>query len=370
VQQQTLTQPETEQRGEALPGVGDKCVFVVFNPVSGRSDPDERKKAISDALARHGYTCQFIVTSEERGAKALTEEAIQDGVDLVAVSGGDGTVMEVLHALVGTDIPVAILPAGTGNLLSTNLGIPGAVPDAVEVALSGLPYSLDLARSSEGRYFAIMGGMGLDGKVIEEADREAKNRLGVLAYFWAAAKNLSRRREAVVIRLDDRPPLRRRAKSVLIANMGKITGGLEALPTAAPDDGLLDVAIVKARTFWQWLRLFGYAVLGRTQEAPEIEVYQARRIRLTSRRPEPVEFDGEEAGRMSSLTVEVVPSAVRVLLPKDAPAARDTREPPVMVARRSARNRLLLAGGAVLALTVAGVLGVRAWQRLRRRSRP
>ena len=109
--------------------------------MSGATDPEERKKIISDALASHGYTSQYLFTTEEEGANALAKKALADGVDLIAVSGGDGTVMEVLSALVGTNVPVAVLPAGTGNLLSINLGIPTTVPDAVDVALAGIPTS-------------------------------------------------------------------------------------------------------------------------------------------------------------------------------------------------------------------------------------
>lgn len=342
------TEIRTPDSQEAQKPEGQKCVSIIFNPVSGKSDPEQRKKIISDALAEHGYTCQYIETSKEEGAKALAEKALGDGVDLLAVSGGDGTVMEVLSALVGKNIPVAVLPAGTGNLLSINLGVPMTVPEAVHVALSGHPYELDLARTDEDRYFAIVGGMGADAAMIRDADREAKNKLGVLAYFWAALRNLPRRRARVTITLDDQPGFQRRAKSVIVANMGKITGGLEAVPTASPDDGQLDVGVLKAETLGQWLRLIGYALLGRSQEAPDFDVYQARRVTLDTPFPEPVQFDGEEGGRTRHLSVEIVPKAVRIMLPEGAPAAKDTQESPTEVARRSARPVLLVAGALAL----------------------
>jgi YegS/Rv2252/BmrU family lipid kinase len=345
-----------------------KCVSIIFNPTSGKSDPEQRMNTISEALAGHGYTSQFITTTKERGAKVLAREALKNGVDLVAVSGGDGTVMEVLSALVGTDVPVAVLPAGTGNLLSANLGIPMTVPAAVEVALSGQPYRLDLVRSGD-RYFAIMGGMGLDGKVIEEADRQAKNRLGVLAYFVAAARNLGRARASVLITLDNRRPLRRRAKSILIANMGKMTGGLEAMPTASPTDGLLDIGIVKARTPGQWLRLLGYGLLGRSHEAPDLEVHQARRVRIVASRPHPIQFDGEEGGRQREMMAEIVPGAVVILVPEGAPAARDSDQSPITVARRSGNRRVLVTVGTLVLAGAAGAWLVRRRNKVRSENR-
>jgi diacylglycerol kinase family enzyme len=214
-----MTQTEFIPNAESpeAPPADQKSVYVIFNPVSGKSDPEQRKQIISDALADHHYTCQFIATTREQGARACAEEALAQGADLLAVSGGDGTVMEAMSAVVGKNIPIAVLPAGTGNLLSVNLGIPMTVPEAVHVALSGHKYALDLARTADGRYFAIMGGLGMDAQMIKDSDREAKDKMGKLAYFWAAFKNLPRHRALVEIRLDDRPPIRRRAKSVLLA---------------------------------------------------------------------------------------------------------------------------------------------------------
>ena len=332
------------------PTESQKCVFVIFNPVSGKSDPEQRKKAISDALAEEGYTCQFIATTKEQGAKALAEQAIKEGADLLAVSGGDGTVMEALSALVGTDIPIAVLPAGTGNLLSVNLGIPLTVPEAVKVALSGKPYALDLAKTTDGRHFAIMGGLGLDAQMIADTDRKAKDKMGKLAYFLAALKNLPRQRSSFEITLDERRPIRRRAKTVLIANMGKIGGQLEAMPTASPHDGLLDVGILKTATLAQWVRLMAYAALGRTQDDPALEVYQARKITLRALRPERVEYDGEDGGQTQHIIVEVVPKAVHVLLPENAPASRNIDEPPAIIARQTAERRLMIPLFALLLL--------------------
>lgn len=355
---QTTFIPNTE--APAAAPADQKCVYVIFNPTSGKSDPEERKKIISDALTAHGYTCQFIATTKQQGAKACAEEALAQGADLLAVSGGDGTVMEAMSAVVGKDIPIAVFPAGTGNLLSINLGIPMTVPDAVDVALGGRKYALDLARTGDGRYFAIMGGLGMDAQMIQDADREAKDKLGKLAYFVAALKNLPRRRARVEITLDDKPPLQRRVKSVLLANMGKITGGIDAMPTASPNDGLLDVGILKAATLGHWASLAGNALLGRAHHDRSLEVYQARKVTLRLRRPQPVQFDGEDAGRTRELTVEIVPQAVQVLIPEDAPAARDAQDlPPAVVAERTAKRRLLVP----LALLLLVVGAALVWRR-------
>ena len=340
-----------------------KCVSIIFNPVSGQTDPEQRRQTISQALAEHGYQCQFIDTTLETGAKALAAQALKNGVDLLVVSGGDGTVMEALSALVGTDTPVAVLPAGTGNLLSVNLGIPITVPEAVNVALSGKPYALDLCRANGDRYFAILGGLGMDAQMIADAGREAKNKMGKGAYLWAALKNLPRRHAHVHISLDGGKPFRRKVKSVLLANMGQITGGLSIFPTASPNDGLIDIGILKAATLAHWIHLMGSALVGRAHRDPSLEVHQARTVAITTRRPQPVQFDGEEEERTRSLTVEIVPQAVHVLLPQAAPAVLSSQdEPPEVVAERTAQRRLLLPG-IVLALTIVSAAVI--WRRRR-----
>lgn len=312
-----------------VPGLGPdaKCVTVVFNPVSGQGDPEARKLAIEEALAEHGYRCQHLVTTPERGAYAVAAEAVRDGVDLLAVSGGDGTVIEAMSALIGTGIPIAVFPAGTGNLLSINLGLPKTVPDAVHAALFGDRRPLDLARLTTPerpdapKYFAIVAGAGYDAKVIQDADREAKNRLGMGAYLWAAMRNLGRRSLRAELRLDDgRRVLRRRAKSVMVANMGRLQGNLEMVPESQPDDGLLEVAILKAETMADWTSLAWNALRRRLNEDPGIEYHTVRRVDIRLTPPQPMQFDGEDDPKPhSGFTVEVVPSAVEVMVPKAAP---------------------------------------------------
>ena len=305
----------------------DKCVTVIFNPVSGQGDPEERKRRIAQALADHGYGCQEMITTRERGARALAEQALREGIDLLAVSGGDGTVVETMSALIGTSVPLAIFPAGTGNLLSVNLGLPRDVPQAVHAALYGERRKLDLARITpldpvgEDRYFAILAGAGYDAWVIHGADRESKNRLGVGAYLLSALKNLRHRPVRARIHLEERSKvIRRRAKSVMVANMGLLQGGLIVVPDAWPDDGQLDIAILKAETLNGWLHLAASAVLRRLRQDPNVEYLKTRRVKIELSRPQPLQYDGEEAtSEIRAFSVEVLPAAIEVMVPGNSP---------------------------------------------------
>ncbi|MBC8103813.1 MAG: diacylglycerol kinase family lipid kinase [Cytophagales bacterium] len=304
-----------------------KCITVIFNPVSGQGDPEERKKRIEEGLSQHGYTCQHLVTTKEKGARYWTEQALKDGVDLLAVSGGDGTVVEAMSALIGTGVPLAIFPAGTGNLLSVNLNLPRDVPQSVHAALFGERRRLDLARITpldppgEPTHFAILAGAGYDATVIRDADRETKNRLGLGAYLLSAFKNLRHRPVLVRIRLDGaKHRLRRRAKSVMVANMGMLQGNVPVVPDAQPDDGYLDVAILKAETLGNWLRLIVSILTRRLREDPSIEYHRARQVEVELSSPQPMQYDGEEAGEPRRVfRVEVVPGAVEVMVSRTAP---------------------------------------------------
>lgn len=306
---------------------GEKCVTVIFNPVSGQGDPEERKQRIRQALAEHGYRCQALITTPEQGASYWAAKALEEGVDLLAVSGGDGTVIETMSALVGTGIPIAIFPSGTGNLLSVNLGLPKDVPQAVHAALFGERRRLDLARiypldpPGKPLYCAIMAGVGYDAWVIRDADRQAKKRLGMAAYFWSALKNLRHRSVVASVRLDGQSlRLRRRAKGVMVANMGRILGDVKIVPDAWPDDGVLDVAILRAESLRSWAGLIVSAVLHRLRQDTAIEYHKAKRIEIALSRPQPMQYDGEvKPTLVRAFAVEVVPQAVEVMVPKAAP---------------------------------------------------
>ena len=301
---------------------------VIFNPVSGQGDPELRKRTIETALANHGYACEHLVTTPEKGARAVASEAIKGGADLLAVSGGDGTVVETMAALIGTNIPLAIFPAGTGNLLSINLGLPRDEPTLAQIALSGERRRIDLAKimveGEEPRHFAVVAGAGFDAWMIRDADRETKNRLGLGAYLVAALKNLKRRPVMAHIQLDDNPTvIRRRARSVMVANMGHLQGNVDLVPDARPDDGRLDIAILKAETLGDWARIATHALLHRLHDEPGMEFFTARKIQVHLSHGQPIQFDGEnKEATYRDFTVEIIPGAVEVMVAAPSPAAQ------------------------------------------------
>ncbi|WP_230688816.1 diacylglycerol kinase family protein [Micromonospora sp. WMMC415] len=314
---------------------------VVVNPVKV-ADPDELRRTVDDVLAAAGWPepLWYETTVDDPG-RGQAAEAVRAGVDVVFVCGGDGTVMSCVSALVGTEVALAVLPQGTGNLLAANLGLSNDLVAGLEVALERGRRLLDVGQVEE-HYFTVMAGMGFDAQMLAATSETTKKRIGWPAYVVGAARHLRDRPMRVSIRIDDQQPFRRRARSVLVANVGRLQGGLRLLTGAEPDDGYLDVAVLTPRTLRHWVAL-GWAVVRRQERVPRMEVFRGRRVEITSNRPQPRELDGDliEPGR--TLRAEIRRRALWLCVPQpeeapdlavDVDAAAERGEQRVEEARR------------------------------------
>jgi YegS/Rv2252/BmrU family lipid kinase len=290
---------------------------VVFNPATG-GETEGRKRDTLEALEGAGLDVLWLETTKEDPGQGLTAKAVAEGVDLVMAQGGDGTVMACVTGLAGTEVPLAVLPGGTGNLLATNFDIPSDPAEAVEIALEGDRVRLDVAAMDDDR-FVVMGGIGFDAAMLRDADPKLKEHLGAVAYVLSGFKHLRRRAARFHLRLDDRPPIDRTGQGILIGNLGRLQGGLPVMPDARPDDGLLDVAVLQTPTLLDWLTLAVRLLLRRRRKDPQLELFQARRIEIDCDRPQPVERDGDPVGSRDHLVVEVVPKALTLCVPRRGP---------------------------------------------------
>ena len=169
----------------------------------------------------------FEVKKSKKAPKRV-RRAVEAGADLVVVWGGDGMVQRSCDALAGTGVPMAIIPAGTANLLAHNLGIPQDLGTAVDIALAGRRRQLDLGKIND-EHFAVMAGVGFDAELMRDADRGMKDRLGRLAYFWTGLHHVSREATQTTIEVDGTPWFEGEASCVLLGNVGKVTGGVPGL---------------------------------------------------------------------------------------------------------------------------------------------
>ena len=290
-------------------------VAVVFNPATGGGDDrEDRERATREALGRAGVDVLWLETTREDPGRGQTAKAVAEGVDLVVAQGGDGTVMACVTGLAGTEVPLAVLPGGTGNLRATNFDVPADLEGAVEVGLDGDRVRLDVAAMDEDR-FVVMGGIGFDAAMLRDADPKLKEHLGAVAYVLSGFKHLRRRATRFRLQLDDRR-IDRTGQGVLVGNLGRLQGGLPVMPDARPDDGLLDVAVLRTHTLLDWLAL-AVRVLLRRRRDPQLELFQARRVEIGCERPQPVERDGDPLDTpRDHLVIEVVPKALTLCVPR------------------------------------------------------
>jgi diacylglycerol kinase (ATP) len=269
-------------------------------------------------LARHGiedpYWCEV---PKSRKAPKQVERALKKGAELVFVWGGDGMVQRCVDVLAGSDATLAIVPAGTANLLATNLGIPKDIEKAVEIGLAGPRQKLDVGRIN-GERFAVMAGAGFDARMIAGADGSLKDRFGRIAYLWTGARNLRGGAFKTRIEVDGSSWYRGKASCVLVGNVGKLFGGVEVFDDARPDDGRLEVGVVTADGAKPMLRTLAQAAIGKASRSPHARETKGRSVRVRFGSKVPYELDGGDRKKVRELKIDVQPGAVEVCVPPAA----------------------------------------------------
>jgi diacylglycerol kinase family enzyme len=287
---------------------------VVVNPVKV-PDMDLLRRTVDEGLANAGWSRpDWYETTPEDAGRGQAAAAVEKGAELVFACGGDGTVMSVVTALAGTDVAMAVIPAGTGNLLAANLGLATDAATGVEVVLEGGRRRIDVGVVGD-QCFAVMAGMGFDAEMLEGTSETAKKRIGWLAYVGGAVKHLRNRPMRVRIVLDGGAPMPRRPRTVIVGNVGRLQGGVRLLGDAHPDDGKLDVAILSPRSLRHWAEL-GWAVLRRHKRVPRMETFRAERVEISSTRPQPRQLDGDLIEPGKSLKIQVKHRALLLCVPQ------------------------------------------------------
>jgi len=307
--------PPREQDPASTPRPEVIAVIAHARKTLGGGLPELRR-----VLAAQGYPDPlWYEVKKSRKAPKRARAALEQGAELVFVWGGDGMVQHCVDALAGEKTALAIIPAGTANLLATNLGLlPADLTRAVRIGLHGDRRWLDTG-TVNGEHFAVMAGAGFDARMISDASRKMKARLGRAAYLWTGARNLMLHRASAVIDVDGERFFRGRVSAVLAGNVGKVFGGLEVFAGSEPDDGLLEFGVVTARNPADWARVFSRIITGQAAKSPFVRMTRGRRIRVRFDRPFPYELDGGDRDPVRKLRIKVHPAAIRVCVPPSVP---------------------------------------------------
>lgn len=312
---------------------------IVFNPV--KLSREQLAPQIETFQPLEWSEPAWFETGSDDGGEAAVREALDADVDLLVVAGGDGTVRIAADLATGSGVPLAIIPAGTGNLLARNLGIEvTSMRAAVRTAFEGEQREIDLgeleleapdgARSRHA--FAVMVGFGLDAEMIGATDDELKKRVGWLAYVDAAGRVIATLDKVrVQVRMDGTRTLRQTVNTMVIGNCGTVTNGIVLLPDAAIDDGLLDIALIRPRGARGWMQVAGYVTrnnllvtkllrrsghLGKQRTGAALGYGQARETVARLDEPRLVQVDGDVVGEAVALRATVREDSLHVRVPK------------------------------------------------------
>ena len=310
---------------------GSERVVVVYNPRL-RNLTTLTKYLRSEADKAPGT--ELVMVPAEPGLEQALAQAVRRASSVI-VLGGDGLVRAAATQLIGTGIPLGVVPSGTGNLLARNLHLPLAeTRKAMRIAWSGTPHLIDAGRATvhgvgfdETHVFTVMTGVGLDAAMAAEANFVQKKRFGWLAYVAPIVRSIVRNNQHhMELKLDDRKPVSLKAHTAIVGNCGTLTANLLLLPDAQLTDGKLDVVVLNPKAITGWTRIWSRVALsgalvrsrpGRVllRAAPPmsaVQYGQFRRLEIKFAHAQPVQIDGDVVGDASSVEVEVLPASLVV----------------------------------------------------------
>ena len=298
---------------------GRKRLAVILNPI--KIDADRFKVRVNAAVQAAGWDepLWFETTVDDAGA-SMARAAVAAGADMVVAAGGDGTVRVVCGEMAGTGVPVGVIPAGTGNLLARNLAVPLVHDLAVETVLYGQDRAIDIVRIEGDELaptrFVVMAGLGLDAAIMDGAQEALKARIGWPAYVVAGARQLRYPAVRVDISVDGATPVRRRARTVVIGNVGSLQAGIPLLPDALIDDGVLDVVVIAPRRSFGWVGLAIRVLTRHRRTDDRLDRFTGKSVVITAATSTPRQLDGDTVGAGTEIRAEIEPGRLLVRVPR------------------------------------------------------
>ena len=294
-------------------------IYLIYNPVSGQGDAAAERSRIEQLLGER-LALTVLETTPEKSAEQLTAQAIAQGAEGVVASGGDGTVSAVAGKLVGTGLPLGIIPRGTANAIAAAFGISDNIENACTTILEGIPRKIDVG-SCNGKPLLLLAGIGLEAEVIEQANRQLKNKLGTAAYIFSAFQQV---RELspfnAVIETPDRI-ISVDASGITVANAAPATSVLAQGPSdIVPFDGLLDITIFAPNGAGSAIaasyNLFQTAMNRRSSKREDIGYFRCSTLTIKTDSPQKVVLDGEIIGE-TPIEIRCIPKGLVLMTPKE-----------------------------------------------------
>ena len=305
--------------------------FLIFNPFAGALRNGKRERLIDGslrALRDAGIQAEAVATTGPGTAPAITRRCMEDGADLILVAGGDGTINEVVNGMIYSNVPLGILPAGTANVLATELAI-GKRPETTARALPEcVPERIAAGRivnhlSPEGRHFLLMAGVGLDAHIVYRITAGMKATLGKAAYWAGGFSQLGRRFPEFAVEVDGASY---RASFALVARVRNYGGDLEIAPRISLFEDEFEVVLFSGQSSFVYLKYMLGVVTRRIEGMQGVTIVRARKVSCSGPEDTAIhaQVDGEYAGRLP-LNIEIQPDALTLLVPPEFRKRRPAR---------------------------------------------
>lgn len=284
---------------------------LILNPIPWERHVRDGLAPLVGTLEEGGVRCDVSFTKITGAMTDSVAQAVREGYDLVIAGGGDGTISEVASGLVGSEIPLGIIPCGTFNNIATSLHLSQDLQRAASIIVAGKTRAIDVGVANH-YYFFEAAGVGLDASIFpvgEEIKDGHYHRL-----FEASLRFLRYNSEEMIIKLDDSREVRARAPMVVIANGPFYGSGFNIAPEAEMDDGVFSVVIFETCTKLEVAGYFAATTGRRRSSLPCISTYKASRVEVVSGIPLPAHADGRPIGT-SPLALHTIPKGLRVIVP-------------------------------------------------------
>ncbi len=313
-------------------------VAVILYPQ--KVDQKKLRALVEKQLASNPRPLLWLPTSATKSSQDRAWEAVKKGASLIIIVGGDGTARGVFEVVQGTAVEVAIVPVGTGNVLARNLGIPlNNLGKAVQLAFRAKAQQIDLGLATldfggrtgkQQHVFAVMASLGFPAKIMMNTNLELKRRFGWVAYIDGGMRSRPVHLDAMDVSVNGRASRTVKVVALLVGNCGFLPGPITLMQDAKLDDGILDVAAVGPRRWWNWIdfwnrvtwmtqvvkRVRGWRkIMDDTADVRTLENLSGRQVEVWPANPVAVQLDGDVFGVVAKAKFETLPRALNIRCP-------------------------------------------------------
>ncbi len=289
-----------------------KKILFIINPISGNNKKENKQQLIEDTIDKMHFDVNFKYTEHSKHATEIAKEAVNQGVDIVAAVGGDGTVNEVSKALIGTNTNFAIVPSGSGNGLGRFLKIPLKTKKAVEVINSNKPFKMDTIKINE-EYFVNMAGVGFDAHISHLFSTYGKR--GFRSYLKLIFREFfNYKPEKYNLKINEQLT-ETQAFVISFANSSQFGNNAHIAPLAEINDGLIDICILKQFPVWKSLYITFLLYSKRLTKSKYYQIIKASELEIINNKNLKAHIDGDPIIFDSNIKISIIPESLNVIIP-------------------------------------------------------